>query len=259
MDKATIARRFSKAAITYNRNATVQAIVAKRLAGMLADTGCKNFEKAMEIGCGTGLFTKFLTSDFKIKSLVLNDLYKAEDIDQYLENTEYSFIEADAEAMKMPEGLDLIASCSTMQWFENQPDFIFKCSKALNNNGILALATYGSDNMWQMKKATGIYLDYYSMDELVALLKKHFNKVEAVQEHYTLTFNSAMEVLRHIKATGVAGISKTVWGKEKCQAFCAEYSSEFGNEDGSVNLTYHPILLIASAPVSNTASLPTST
>lgn len=249
MDKAIIARRFSKASVTYNENATVQAKVAEQLAGMLAGTSCKVFEKAMEIGCGTGLFTKFLTTDFQIKSLILNDLYKAKDIDTYLENPENSFIEADAEILEMPDNLDLIASCSTMQWFENQPVFIAKCHKSLKDSGVLAIATYGPDNMWQMKKASGVSLHYYSMEELTALLKRHFHKVEAIQEHYTLAFNSPMEVLRHIKATGVAGITQTSWGKDRCKAFCNAYSSAFGNADGSVNLTYHPILLIASDPI----------
>ena len=69
--------------------------------------------------------------------------------------------------------------------------------------------------------------------------------VLAEDEHLTLHFPSPTEVLRHLKHTGVTGVTRTSWPRGRLAEFSAEYSSRYGAGDGSVPLTYHPVYLIA--------------
>ena len=61
---------FSKHAKTYDRYAQLQRSMAERLASLLPDSLPSN---VLEIGCGTGLFSRHLLTQ-PIKKLILNDI-----------------------------------------------------------------------------------------------------------------------------------------------------------------------------------------
>jgi len=52
-------------------------------------------------------------------------------------------------------------------------------------------------------------------------------------------------VLKHLKQTGVTGTEKRIWTRSRLQSFCKEYTTRFSDAAGNVNLTYHPIYIIA--------------
>ena len=68
--KSLIASSFSKYARGYDRHARLQKMMAERLASFLPNELPK---QVLEIGCGTGLFTKYLLAH-PLKKIFLNDI-----------------------------------------------------------------------------------------------------------------------------------------------------------------------------------------
>lgn len=75
-------------------------------------------------------------------------------------------------------------------------------------------------------------------------LKSHFQVIHYEEQILKVQFKSSMDVLKHLKNTGVNGIQKTYWSIKQINNFKAEYEKLFKTESG-VCLTYHPVYIIA--------------
>lgn len=237
-----------------------------------------SFRHIAEFGCGTGCYSRLLLRTLQPETLLLNDLcpemeecihdlltgggrlprapqagnasgvlYDA-DVELYGSSpatTAVSFLPCDAETLDFPQGTDLITSCSTLQWFADTERFFARCHRFLSDGGILAFSTFGKKNMREIHTLTGHGLEYLSLDNLKVLLFPRFEILYAEEEIVSLPFGTPLEVLRHLKQTGVTGTEKRVWTRGRLQSFCDEYIRMCGNDDRSVSLTYHPIYVIA--------------
>lgn len=237
-----------------------------------------SFRHIAEFGCGTGCYSRLLLRTLQPETLLLNDLcpemeecihdlltggghlprapqagnasgvlYDA-DVELYGSSpatTAVSFLPCDAETLDFLQGTDLITSCSTLQWFADTERFFARCHHFLSDGGILAFSTFGKKNMREIHTLTGHGLEYLSLDNLKVLLSPRFEILYAEEEIVSLPFGTPLEVLRHLKQTGVTGTEKRVWTRGRLQSFCDEYIRMCGNDDRSVSLTYHPIYVIA--------------
>lgn len=261
MDKRLIAERFARARDTYSLEARVQQQVAEKMMRLLTEhTGerCSaapeataetslRFRHIAEFGCGTGSYSRLLLHTLKPESLLLNDLCPEmkECLADVLTQASVQFVPGDAEALDFPEGTDLITSCSTLQWFNDPQQFFARCHGFLANNGYLAFSTFGAENMLEIRQLTGHGLDYLPIEALKHQLASYFDILYAEEEIVPLSFSTPLEVLHHLKQTGVTGTEKKMWTRGRLQAFCNGYTEAFGRKDGSVSLTYHPIYIIA--------------
>ena len=82
------------------------------------------------------------------------------------------------------------------------------------------------------------------LEELEEALRIHYEIVKAHEERICLTFGTPLEVLYHLKHTGVAAVRQQAWTKRNLQDFCDKYARLF-SDGRSVTLTYHPIYIIA--------------
>ena len=237
-----------------------------------------SFRHIAEFGCGTGCYSRLLLRTLQPETLLLNDLcpemeecihdlltgggrlprapqagnasgilYDA-DVELYGSSpatTAVSFLPCDAETLDFPQGTDLITSCSTLQWFADTERFFARCHHFLSDGGILAFSTFGKKNMREIHTLTGHGLEYLSLDNLKVLLSPRFEILYAEEEIVSLPFGTPLEVLQHLRQTGVTGTEKRVWTRGRLQSFCDEYIRMCGNDDRSVSLTYHPIYVIA--------------
>ena len=131
MEKKLIRTRFSRAVGSYPQAAVVQRDVARRMAGLLhtylPPAKCRN---ALEVGCGTGLFTRMLLREVRPQHLMLNDI--CTNVQSYFTDilgADVSFCGGDAERVPFPAGQDLIASCSALQWFNDPEAFFERCRR----------------------------------------------------------------------------------------------------------------------------------
>jgi malonyl-CoA O-methyltransferase len=248
IDKEIIRKRFAKSWQTYNQHASVQLEICQKLTGSLQDKRLSNFESILEVGCGSGLLTRELLKQTKIRHYYANDLTGEQktgitQIFRQFRFSNWSFLEGDAEVIDFPQQLDGVISTSTVQWFNDLPAFIPKVHQVLNTKGIFAFSTFGPGNFSEIKSTCQQGLSYYSTDEIQEMLAKYFD-VELIHDEKTrLHFNSPIEILHHIKNTGVNAVANaSTWNRRKLQEFEQNYPVSDKND---FVLTYHPIIILA--------------
>ncbi len=194
-------------------------------------------ERALEIGAGTGFLTTQLTRRFPATHWIVNDLAPAAQpyLLPHLQGVSHEFLWGDAEKAILPAELDLIATASTVQWFDDLPGFLEKCRQATRPGGYLALTTFGPDNFREIRALTGRGLPYPAIDQIAG-----YEIVAREEYREVLQFDSPREVLRHIRAIGVNALAPTAWSKGRLQEFEADYQLRFASR-----LTWHPLLVVA--------------
>jgi len=233
-----------KSITTYRKHAIVQEAIASRLIAEMRRICPSHVDSVLEIGCGPAVLTEKYFQFFDANSYLANDI--VEEYAPVLEalNPKIQFMAGDIESSELPQNLDLILSGSTFQWFNNLDAFLEKCQAALLKSGFLVFSSFGPDNYREIRSVEGSGLNYLSFGEHLRLLEKYFDVVWSEKEIITRHFPEPIEVLHHMKRTGVNGLPGKIWTKTDLKNFEARYKDLFGTELG-VPLSYQPIYFIA--------------
>lgn len=270
-DKTLLRKRFSRNLKTYDTLASVQRDIAGRMGSMLAERVSSDaVSRGTEIGAGTGFLTRHLVRLFPRAEWTVNDLVP--ESRDYLPSTTPSgiplrFSAGDGEVFPFENGrFDLIASASTVQWFDDLPDFIARAADGLSENGTLALSTFGPENFREITATTGQGLEYYSLDELTRIITANGLCITAKEEWIEQQcYPTPTDVLRHLRLTGVNAVAAERWTHNRLKKFEADYCAAYaiaetgadaeadagaenfpsGKSGECVTLTFHPIILIA--------------
>ena len=116
----------------YDEFASAQRQAAEDLADTLGSVA-RDFGRAYEIGCGSGLFTKYLLDKFSCRELFLNDLYRT----QAMEGVPAQI--GDIRTLELPRNLDLVASSSVFQWIDDLDSLFSKIRDSVVPGGYFAL------------------------------------------------------------------------------------------------------------------------
>lgn len=246
-DKKLIQERFEASFIRYDSLAHVQQAICARLARRIGEVCRGDVKRALEIGVGTGFLTSRLVDLYPAADWYLNDITCAAEkfIAKYVTDTRHEYLWGDAETISYPADLDLIASASTIQWFEDKARFAARTAEALNPGGYLALSLFGTENFREIRATTGEGLTYHTLDELCRIFREAgFRILHSEEYEQVLTFRTPLEVLDHIRSLGVNSVRKTSWSHSNLENFETRYRQMFSTADG-VTLTYHPLLIIA--------------
>ena len=60
-----------------------------------------------------------------------------------------------------------------------------------------------------------------------------------------LDFDTPLDVLKHLKYTGVTATNQKNWTRKNLNKFIDDYLQAFSLPSGKVQLTYHPLFFIA--------------
>lgn len=235
IDKALVKKRFSKSFSTYDDNAIVQKQMAKKLVSFLPK---KDFNSVLEIGCATGLLTKQAVLKLSFKDFTLNDI--VEDAENYVKKIvpNSRFLLGDVEKINFDEKYDLIISNACLQWCGDIEKTILKLSKCLNVGGTLAVSVFGKDNLKEINEIFNLQLKTVDVSKLPA-------SARMFEEQTTLFFDSPIDVLKHLKLTGVNAVKETRLTKSKLKEFEQKYLEKFAQKN-RVQLTYNPVYIIIS-------------
>ena len=242
LNTKSIKSHFEKSMDKYDENAIVQIDSAEKLTIALTRFA-NNFENVLELGCGTGILTQKLASKISFNNYYANDL--VEKSKNYVSNIipQSIFLHGNAIKIKPPKKMDLITSNAMFQWFSNLEDIINHCKTLLNKDGLLAFSTFGVKNFTELKTLSGLSLNYLTKEEIENILKKDFEILHIEEYTYTLNFNNPLELLAHMKNTGVNSLTSKTWTVKEVKDFCENYLQKYD----SVKLTYNPIIIIAKA------------
>ena len=237
MNKNLIQKRFAKNLNTYNDNAKIQKIMAETLVSLSAR---KDYDRILEIGCGTGLLTEKVLKNFTFKTYTANDIVA--DCKEYIDklSDRINFVHADIEKIirNSTHKYDLIISNATFQWIENFEEFLLSLLSKLKPGGTLLFSTFGPENFREIFYITGKTLAYKSCDEYKSILDNFNHYIE--EETHVLAFKSAKDVLKHLKYTGVNALDSNSWTKADMLKFETGYSTICST---SPTLTYNPLYI----------------
>jgi len=145
---ARIAARFDAQARSYELHAGLQRAVADKLARFLPPLDCP---RVLELGCGTGLFSRHLIERYPNGSFVLTDVAPAM-IAECRRNlapsaTQHvSFEVMDAGEAGGHADLDLIVSSMTLHWLADPAGSVERLRRFLAPGGVMLSATLGPDS-----------------------------------------------------------------------------------------------------------------
>lgn len=230
--KDAIKSSFSRAATTYNKNATVQASVARELAQMLANIATHT-DNILEIGTGSGLLTKELATLYPSSALTLVDIT---DIENSLPG---EHVKADGEVWiktQKDNSYSAVTAASTIQWFNSPDGFLNEALRVIAPGGIVAVSVYGIRTFEEIKGLKHPSR-LFTKDGLIKCVPKQAKNVIIKENISQLHFDSPKDLLRHFRLTGVAprGSGRDAVGVARRII-----------RDNIMDLTYNPLFLVFS-------------
>ena len=200
-----IIKSFSKFVKSYEHHAALQKSMAKRLAVFLEGEQAKTI---LEIGCGTGFFTKYLLA-LPFQNLILNDLSNAminllrQNID-LPKNVTLSI--GNAERLIFSQ-TDLIVANAVFQWFQNPTQTLIGFSNIMNENGKLIFSVFGPKTLKELRKISRVnsptkLLTQSGWEKIIT--KAGLRIVKAESELRKITFPSALALIRNLQQSGTA-------------------------------------------------------
>ena len=194
---AAVARSFGARAATYESHADLQRGVAERLAGLLPEL---TSPRVLELGCGTGLFSRHLLARYPDGTFLLTDLAPSM-VEQCRRNLggahlhRVSFDIMDA-ARPTPEGpFDLIATSMTLHWLAYPSATLDTLRKRLAPGGALIYAGISGESFPEWRDALDAEALPSGLLNVPAL-------PGIVDEERIVADNDTLGFLRRMKAVG---------------------------------------------------------
>jgi len=251
MNQNRVRQSFRRGLSSYHQHASAQADIATRLIGLLLQQGApKRFENVLEFGCGTGHLTQSLMQTLDIHHLTLNDLV-AEAAPQLAALTSHraettSFTFGPIETLPLPKELDLITSASTVQWIGDPAALMARLAARLCPGGWLAISGFGTAQFHQLRRlgSNAAAPSYINAEDWPMQLPRDVELVHVAQKPVEMLFDNAIDLLRHLRNTGVNAQAEQRWSRGRLAEFEGTYRSRFG-QDNKLPLTYDPVWMIA--------------
>ncbi len=214
-EKKRIEHSFSRAAATYDRFAIVQEQASRILLSSIWEA---DFGKILEIGCGTGNYTKMLLDTFdpdKITSVDLSGPMIRRAGERLGAENRVRFIQADGEALPadVKGPFDLVTSSGTMQWFQDFQGSLNALAGLLSPGGTACFSIFGPGTLRELQEAVNVYTDtpwslpavfFPGRDAITAWLGALFNRVVSREHMVTLEYPDLYSLLKVLRSTGTA-------------------------------------------------------
>ncbi|WP_456369838.1 methyltransferase domain-containing protein [Thermodesulfatator atlanticus] len=237
-NKELVKKRFLRSLYTYEKEARVQKKMAERLLLRL-----KSFDtqgKVLEIGAGTGLFTRMFLKKFSPEKYFVTDLVK--ECAPFFEGLSVFFVASDGESLCFRENtFSLIVSNATFQWFLNPKKAFEAIGKLLLPGGILAFSTFGPKTMQEFshrQTPPGLL----TMRQILGLKPPFFEPLWEEAWVETIYFATPKEALRHVRETGAMGHLESKWSLKEIKTWEMKYQALRTSE--GLPLTFEPIIMI---------------
>ena len=176
----------------------------------------KNFNRILDVGCGTGMSTAALAANWSSAEIIGVDLSE-EMLQKARENlTLVSFFQRDCSKPLLDMGtFDLIFSNAFLQWIPNQEEFISNSFDMLSKGGIFAAQIPLFDEMPAsicIANAVNALSDYFtaaakpvsrSPSEYYEIMSKHAEKVTIWVTDYYHEMESQEKILDFLKGTAL--------------------------------------------------------
>ena len=221
--KQKIAANFSSSSASYDQYAVMQQQAALALVRRLSELRQQlPVGPVLEIGCGTGVVSRELLTMFPGRALTLLDLAPGmieenrQNLAPYLQTAhQVDWQIRDAETIDARQHYALIASCLTLQWFQDLPRSLSRLGEALLPDGILLCSYLGDKSFPEWRRAC-LALDLPctmnrlpNEQQIVETFHGLGYEVTAWSEMIEQHYPRALEFFRSLKKTGTSTHSAT--------------------------------------------------
>ncbi|SFM90931.1 malonyl-ACP O-methyltransferase BioC [Marinobacter pelagius] len=255
--KSDIAREFGKASGTYDQASRLQRLMGE---AMLARLAQKNVapRTILDLGCGTGWFTRELQTRFPEAHIVGVDLSPGM-IEKAKSSSPESiqWLTADAESLPFSsDTFDLIFSNLMIQWCQHPQTVLAQCRRLLRSEGRLAISTLLDGTLWELKQAWSVadpgqpHVNRFEQPEIWRdITGDVLTGSDLVTETIRLSYDSPMALNRELKLLGAGfkgeGRRKSVTAPGRFKLMSRAYPSE---DDGCILATYESAFVFWRAP-----------
>ncbi|PPI85928.1 malonyl-[acyl-carrier protein] O-methyltransferase BioC [Marinobacter maroccanus] len=247
--KSDIARGFGTASGTYESASRLQRFMGNTMLQKLQYREGQPFDSTvLDLGCGTGWFTRKFADSGRIGTLAGVDLSPGM-LERARENGpgDIDWIVGDAEQLPfLDDSVDLIFSNLMIQWCDDPRAVLRECQRILRPGGFLMVSTLLDGTLRELKAAWhAADPDHQHVNrfetELALQAKVHAELSEAIVESRTirLPYESPMALAGELRHLGAgfrgAGRRTAVTAPGRVRAMCRQYPKE---PDGTIMASY---------------------
>lgn len=203
--KKGVVDAFTRSSDTYSGNAPAQLHVAEHLAEIIRGKS-PLIGNVIEIGCGSGFLTSLIEP-----LLGENSTLTLIDVSPIKSDLPGKHILYDAESymFSLPDNsVSAILASSAIQWFNSPATFLRNALRVLTPGGLVAISVY-EDTTFRQIPELKTPSRVYSRSHLESIVPEGFDIELCESYEYIQQFDSAVELLRHFRLTGVAPADKS--------------------------------------------------
>ena len=257
-----VRRAFSCATSEYDSHAELQREIGRRLLAHLDFTKIEP-KSVLDIGCGTGFFTRLLADKYKKADIYATDLSqnmvehtRREQARRWPWQGKQHHVVSDAVALPFKDGcFDLVTSNLAMQWVPNPQAMMKEMRRVLAPGGLILFATFGRRTLVELKQTLAHINPEHSNSVLpfpdVMSLGNSLSEV-AVEapvtdaDLFTLTYPDTMGLVRELKGIGasasaIQGRSGGLYGRALLRDIEKHYHEHYCDDDGRVSATFEAL------------------
>jgi malonyl-CoA O-methyltransferase len=257
---AGLARRFSRAAADYDRLTEVQRLVAERLAGLLDPLPAP--AEILEIGCGTGHFTRILRGRFPAARIRAIDIAAGmiARARAAVPGAAVTWIVADARRDLPRAEFGLIAGSSSLHWLAPLEPLFARLHRRLLPGGHLVFALMREGSLRELREARRRAAPHkepaarlVATTDVTRALDGAGFVLEALQDQVSVQrHRDAATFLAELRRQGVTGgefsRGPAPLTRGEIRALIADYDASFPHPDGGVRSTYEVLHVRARKP-----------
>lgn len=247
--KSDIARGFGNASGSYDSASRLQRFMGNTMLQKIQPEERSLFRSSvLDLGCGTGWFTRKFADLGPIEALVGVDL-SAGMLQQAREDGPdgISWIVADAEHLPLPDdSVDLIFSNLMIQWCDDPRSVLRECRRVLRPGGSLMVSTLLDGtlrelkNAWQAADPDHQHVNQFESElGLQAKVRAELPNTTIETRTIRLPYNSPMALAGELRHLGAgfrgAGRRKAVTAPGRMRVMCKQYPRE---PDGIIMASY---------------------